>query len=197
VPDLIYIPNHRDLALIRDTLSQFHELPRIRSLVRALAAGVQSFEDEGFGILTSTTFTAAAGHDLDIWGAWLGESRGNLDDFAYRRILSAKILANRSDGSTGELATIFALLTEPSTVTYIEAPMFFQFTAFRATSLTDDAAARAGRIMREIKPAGVGMKLIEAIEGYYGFVDDPSQGPRAPQDPPPESLDVGILARYI
>jgi hypothetical protein len=195
--DLIYIPDHRDIAVLR-TLSTLRDKPRIRSLVRALAAGAQSLEDEGFGVLISTTFTAAIGHDLDIWGAWLGELRGNLDDFAYRRILSAKILANQSDGSTGELADIFALLTEPSEVFYSESfPLFFQFTALRATLLDDDMAARVGRIMRDIKPAGIGMLLIEATDGFYGFADDGDATPRAVQPAGGEGLDAGKLARYL
>jgi len=120
--DIVFIPNHRAIAYSR-TLSTLRDKPRINALVRALGHGAQLFEDEAFGVLVSGAFEVAIGHDLDVWGAWLGEVRGSLTDLEYRRILSAKILANRTLGSTAELVRIFALLMDPVlAIAYVEQP---------------------------------------------------------------------------
>ncbi len=196
--DIVLVSNYREIALSR-MLSQFRDKPRFNALITGLATSVQAFEDECFGLLVGTTFDIAANHDLDVWGEWLGETRGDLGDADYRQMLAARILANRCNGSTGELAVIYEILTAPSLrIDYHEAyPLFYQFTAVRQSYVSDSRATRIGRMMRQITPAGVGMLLVEAAEGYYGFVDDDSAGPRENAEPKPLGLDRGHLARYL
>jgi hypothetical protein len=200
--DVIYIPDHRELAVAR-LLSQFREKPRMRALVRALAAGAQSLEDESFGVLISTTFTAASDHDLDVWGVLLDEPRGDLsEDDDYRAVLRAKAIANRSTGSTPDLVAVFEVVAQPGEtglIRYRETfPLSFTFEVIHDDALSDSAAARVGRILREIKPAGIAMSLTEATSGFYGFVDDPAHpGGVRSQDPAPLGLDRGKLARNL
>ena len=185
--DAVYIPNHRAVAIAR-LLAQYKDKPRIVSIVRALAAGAQATEDDIFGLLVSTTFTAATNNDLDQWGALVGEDRAGLNDADYRRMIGARILANRSRGTRDELIKILQIVTAPSVVILTDVyPACFQFVIRRADYMTAGHARRVGALMRSIKPAGVAMLLFEAADGYFGY--DP--------DPDAEPLDVGQFSRLI
>jgi hypothetical protein len=185
--DVVYTPNHRAVAVSR-LLAQYQDKPRIVSAIRALAAGAQALEDDLFGLLVSTTFTAATNNDLDQWGALVGEVRGGLNDADYRRMIGARILANRSHGTRDELIRILQITTEPSIVTYTDIyPACFQLIIRRETYMSDTHALRVGRLMRAIKPGGVGMLLFEAADGYFGYDPDPEASP----------LDVGLFSRLI
>jgi hypothetical protein len=185
--DVIYIPNHRAVAVSR-LLAQYRNKPRIVALVRALASGAQALEDDVFGVLTSTTFTAATNTDLDHWGILVGEERAGLNDTDYRAMIGARILANRSRGTRDELIQILQIITAPSVVVLTDVfPACFQFVIRRATYMADNHARRVGRLMRSIKPAGVAMLLFEAADGYYGHDPDLEALP----------LDLGTLSRLI
>ena len=110
--DLVYIPNHKEIA-VGNLLQQFQNKPRLRALVQALALGVQTQEDEAFGLLVSTTLPASTGASLDQWGALVGEARGGLVDAEYRVMISARILANNFRGGTDQIQTIWKLVTAP------------------------------------------------------------------------------------
>ncbi len=186
--DAVFIPNHKAISIAR-LLSQWRDKPRIVSLIRALAVGVQALEDDAFGVLVSTTLTAATNNDLDHWGALVGERRGGLDDQRYRTFIEARILANQSKGSRDELIRILQIISAPSTVTHtVTFPAAFQFVILRPEYMGDLHRRRVSETMNAIKPGGVAMLLFEAVPGeYYGFDPDPDALP----------LDVGLFSRLI
>ena len=186
--DLVYIPDHKEVA-VGNLLQQFQRKPRIKALVEALAFGVQTQEDEAFGLLISTTLDASSGDSLDQWGALVGESRGGLPDTDYRVMIEARILANNSTGTTDELLTIWQKITAPQTsfIFRIRPPACFSLTVERDTPLSDSMTTRVGNLMRAIKPAGVAMFLVEVLPGSFGFVENPDALP----------FDVGIFSRLL
>ena len=185
--DIVYIPDHRAIAQSR-LLAQFRDKPRMASLVRAMAAGAQAVEDDGFGILVSTTLPLATNNDLDHWGALVGERRGTLDDATYRIFISARILVNKARGTRDELIRILQLITAPSEVTHTDLfPACFQFVILRQAYMSNEHYFRVGETMRAVKPGGVCMLITEAVPGYFGFVPDPNAQP----------LDVGPFSRLV
>lgn len=185
--DLVYIPDHPDRAR-RRLLSQDWDKPRIVALAEAMGGGAQALEDDTFDVLMGRRLEAATGATLDQWGAIVGEVRGTLDDADYRRFISARVLVNTGDGTVDELIAIFQVITAPSIVWFL--PMYpagFKLRAIRKVWLENVIRRRIRRMMADAKPAGVTMVLIEAIEGYFGFADNPAAS----------GYDVGTFARIL
>ncbi|MEE8385484.1 MAG: hypothetical protein V3S01_06175 [Dehalococcoidia bacterium] len=179
--DLAYIPDHDRLMLDRTPL-QFHK-PRITALIRALALGVQCLEESLFGMHISTSLPNATGDALDQWGSLVGERRGGLDDDDYRVFIEAKLLVLRSNGSPDELIEIFRRITAPQiSVRFALYPRAsFGLWVLREEAMGDRRARRVGEFMRQAKPGGTEMWLVESIPGYFGFKDDPGH-PGVPED---------------
>ena len=167
--DLVYIPDFRDTAK-RLLLSQYRESPRVQALVRACAGAAQKVEDIGFDFLVSTTLSAASGWVLDQWGVIVGESRGALDDTDYRRFLQARILANLSEGTTDDLIEVFEIVAGPGDVRQYDLyPAALALAVYREEPLSDAIRARIRAIMDDIRPAGVGLTLIEGTTNPYQY----------------------------
>ena len=182
--ELVYIPNFRDVASSL-LLSQYRESPRVQALVRACAGAAQEIEDIGFDLLVSTTITAASGWVLDQWGAVVGEERGDLDDEDYRRFIEARILANLSDDSTDRMIKIFEIVAGPGEVRHFDLfPAAYALTIKRNSPLTGAIRSRIRALMEEIKPAGVGLTLIEGTSEAYQYDIGPG-------------LDQGEFSRII
>lgn len=172
---LTYIGDHADRTL-RDALAQDRCRPKLRALLEAVGEAVQIQEDQFFDLIVSRGLDIATGVSLEQWGRIVGESRGGLGNDDYRRIIEARILANLSQGTADELVAIFQVLTAPSTVRYFpHYPAGFRLQTLRGEPLGDLLARRIGRLMRSIKPAGVGMVLTEALTDSLLF-STPGQG---------------------
>ena len=185
---LIYIPDHKDRAL-RMMPSQFrNDKPTMEAFVKALAEGVQTLEDIYFDIITGTRLCFATGANLDIWGDLVGEVRGDLNDIDYRRFIEARVLVNKSSGKTDDLIKIAQLITAESTVreqAFFPAEVIIY--VFRSSAMSDAVAERVGVTMNDARPAGIKLQVIEAIDGYLGFSDNPDSTP----------MPIGLLARNI
>ncbi|WP_406672404.1 DUF2612 domain-containing protein [Natronospira sp.] len=167
--DLVYIPDFRDMASSL-LLSQYRESPRVQALIKALAGATQEIEDISFDLLVSTTITAASGWALDQWGAVVGEDRGGLDDEDYRRFIEARILANLSDDSTDRMISVFEIVAGPGEVRHFELyPAGYALTIKRDSPLTGALRSRIRTLMQSIKPAGVGLTLIEGSRQAYQY----------------------------
>jgi hypothetical protein len=185
--ELVYIPNHAELA-VGQLIGELQK-PRICSLVEALATGVQLLEDLNFALIVDRTLGTAVGANLDQWGDMVNEPRGGLADNDYRRFIAARIAVNESGGSTDELIKIWKLVTAPQ-ISVLEIPLFpagIHLQVLRETALDDDVARRVGAIMRDAKPSGVSLQLVEAVVGAFGFDTNPDAEP----------LDVGLFARSL
>jgi hypothetical protein len=157
--------------------------PRIAALVQALGLGIQCLESNLFGMHISTALPNATGDALDKWGALVGERRGGLSDDDYRVFIDAKLMVLRSNGSPDELIDIFAKITAPQiSVRFNLYPRAsFGLWVLREEAMGDNRARRVGEFMRQAKPGGTEMWLVESISGYFGFKDDPGH-PGVPAD---------------
>jgi hypothetical protein len=185
--DLLYIPDWPQRLLDR-WLAQFRTKPVMRSLMRAIGRAVQCQEDDAFSVSVSTRFPEATGDALDQWGATVGEPRGNFGDATYRLFIRARIKANNSNGSADDLIEAAQLVTAPSTVRHQNIyPACTKLEILRETPMDEEHLRRTGDLLRGMKAGGVCLRLVEAIPGYYGFVEDPNS----------LGLDAGCLSRIF
>ena len=181
---LVHVPDHGDRAV--DALLSVNKCkPRISALARAQGNGAQLLEDPVFGFVVGWSVDTVSGSALDVFGRIVGEQRQGLGDSAYRRFIQARIKANVSDGSRNELTEIYALLMDANDVRYFDLPpAAFAIQAQRADWLDDVTAARVVAFMRDVKPAGVGMSLVESINQAFTYEDGPG-------------YDSGLYSRYL
>lgn len=184
---LVYIPNHKDLAVADLPLAR--RTPRTSAFARALAEGAQTMEDEHFALLVDMDFNTAVGANLERWGQLVDEPRGGLSDEDYRRFIEARIAANRSGGSTEEIIRIWKLVVAPfedvQELSIYPAHIFLS--VVRQAEMSDAVVRRVKQMMDRAKPSGISLTLVEATTGYLGFEENPEAAP----------LDDGILARVL
>ena len=170
---ITHIVDHADRAVL-DLPSRDRRGPRKVALVRGIAAGVQLVEDLHHDLLLSSRLDSATGWLLDVWGGIVGEKRGALTrDTDYRRFVLARAQVNTCKGNADGLLAIWILLMEPRSTYYrIAPPAGFVLYAVRSTLLDADMSRRVRRTMRDAKPAGVGMALVQSPPGYFGFDGD-------------------------
>src|SRR5688572_28088278 len=93
-------------------MSQHKGKQRIESLFGALGETGQALEDEIDDLITLRALAVATDAALDQCGELIGEQRLGLDDDDYRRFISARILINKTAGTTDELLAIWSLLVD-------------------------------------------------------------------------------------
>lgn len=171
---LTHIVDHRDRAVL-DLPSRDRRGPRKVALVRGIAAGVQVVEDLHHDLLLSSRLETATGWLLDVWGEIVGERRGAIAEHTvYRRFVMARAQVNVCKGNADAILSIWILVMEPRSTYYrIAPPAGFILYAVRSTLLDADLGRRVRRLMRDAKPAGVGMALVQSVPGYFGFDGDP------------------------
>jgi hypothetical protein len=82
----------------------------IRKLLNALLGPVQGIEDALQQLLSERAVNTAVGDQLDILGAVVGQQRLGMDDDDYRRIVRARISANRSKGTVEDVLVVADLV---------------------------------------------------------------------------------------
>lgn len=82
----------------------------MQSLVQIFLEQIQILEDLNEAVLILTELEHAEGAQLDQIGRIVDFPRFTLDDALYKKGISAKILANRSDGSTDFLVGVVAAI---------------------------------------------------------------------------------------
>lgn len=75
-----------------------------------IARQAQDLEDSAQAILTITNIDGSIGAQLDNLGRFVGQARVGLDDATYRQYLRARILANKSSGTSEALYRVFTAL---------------------------------------------------------------------------------------
>lgn len=181
---MAYIPNHKERAQA-DMLSQDRSKPRFLASVLGQAELAQWLEDIVFDLLLSNNVDDATGDLLDRWGRFVAEPRGGLEDEAYRGFVRARIAANLSGGTIGELLRILASVTAPSVVANVELyPAAFALTVNRADPLDDGLRERVRLFMRDLKAGGVGLTMIETTNIAFTYDDGPG-------------FDAGELSRIL
>lgn len=84
--------------------------PKIKALVTAYIAPVQSLEDAARQLRDERYITNAIDTALDGLGSLVGEKRQGRTNDDYRRFAQARIAANRSSGTVDELIAIARLV---------------------------------------------------------------------------------------
>ncbi|MFU8802632.1 MAG: hypothetical protein ACNA8W_02375 [Bradymonadaceae bacterium] len=181
---LTYIGDIRALAVL-DLLHFDRLAPRMKAFVEALSGASQDIEDAAFDLLLSTGIEDATGRLLERLGRIVGERRGGLDDNAYRGFVRVRIQANLSAGARDELIAIFRDATGAERVRHFDLfPAAYAIYAERQEPMTERHRERVGELMRDIKPGGIGMTLIETDASTFTFDTGPG-------------FDTGALARLI
>lgn len=160
---LIFEPEHLERAL-EDILYQFRDQPNIRDLVEALSEGTQVFEDTAYDYVTSQFLDLAEGYLLDRLGAFVGAQRLGAEDPEFRKIIRARIAAQRSNSTIGEIGHVVALLFAPDVLEYSTAyPAGYRFYFDPGEgALSDAQRRRAARVLELARPAGVNASYVEA-----------------------------------
>lgn len=169
----LHIPDH--VARAEANLeSQFQDSPNLRAVLRAIVDEVQVLEDAAYTAVVDRFLDGAGGAQLDQYGRVLGARRGGLSDTAYRQILHARILGNRSSGSIARLLDIYRILNGGADVDVDQFyPNTLAFYALHPQATTAEQRRRIREWMQRTKKAGVALILIEAPTNYFGFFDDP------------------------
>lgn len=79
-------------------------------LLKAWLGTLQPIEDTVMSIMSQRQVGQAVGAQLDLLGKLVGQGRGGLSDEDYRRYISTRIAANKSNGLTDELIRIATLV---------------------------------------------------------------------------------------
>lgn len=157
--------------LLGTALWQFQALPGWQALLGGLGDGAQALEDVGFDLVDQLNLDSASGAMLDRLGGLVGEHRGPLGDLAYRRFIRARALITRCRGTVEELLEIWRILMGVGTDFAWEVECFpagVDLVAVRSSFLPDTEYRRVYRAMRDAKPAGVTLTLVEAVGDYHG-----------------------------
>lgn len=169
-----HIPDHVDRAL-SNLESQFQDSPNLKAVLRAIVGEVQVLEDATFLSTVDRFLGNATGAQLDQYGRVLGARRGELSDTAYRHILHARILGNRSSGSIVRLLDIYRILNGGADVDVEQVyPNTLIFSAVQTAPTSPDERRRIRDWMHKVKKAGVVLYLAEAPDNYFGFFDNPN-----------------------
>jgi hypothetical protein len=89
---------------------QFKGKTKFDLWVQTIARQFQDLEDAFQGLLTIINIDDSVGAQLDNLGRIVGQQRTGLDDTTYRLYLRARIIANKSNGTTEDLYRVFRAL---------------------------------------------------------------------------------------
>ena len=169
-----YIPDHVEQAL-HNRLSQFSQSPNLELLIRLFVEPLQELEDIAFALITERMLSSAQGAQLDQYGAIAGQRRDGLNDETYRRFISVRLEANRSNGQPDVITTVLAtLMSTTSTVQYHPLPpAAFGLSYMLGEYSSDSIRTRVLNLVNAIIPAGVKLEeVVESLPGYWGFEGD-------------------------
>lgn len=182
--ELVYIPDYADQAVAL-LLSQFQRAPRIVGLVRALAGPAQMLEDIGFDVMLTDSVDVAPGVVLDRWGRLVGEPRRGASDDVYRPFVQARITANNALGSPDDFIDLWQTVTGAEQVRFIALdPAAFMLRVLPDSPLSDELRERIRNFINSIRPAGIGLVMIEALPGALTYDNGPG-------------YDAGAYARIL
>ena len=137
----------------------------------SIAARMQELENALWQLFTERGVDVAVGDALDKLGALVGVARDGLLDDDYRRLVNARLLSNRSDGTGDLLLQVINLLSDTTNAVY--SPLYPAAMAFQliVPSFFDPAFRnRLGSWMQEIAGAGIEIDSIaEAEVGSFCF----------------------------
>jgi Protein of unknown function (DUF2612) len=129
------------------------------NVVRVLIEGKQEIENATQQLIVARSLDDAEGVALDTIGKFVVQSRGGLDDDLYRRILRARIAANRSDGRVPDMLRVTKLvindIDDTVFVHYINDGLGEARILIEDLAIDDDIAAVLIRLIVDAQAGGV------------------------------------------
>jgi hypothetical protein len=187
--DGVYVHNPDHVAQAQNNLIQlFKTGPRNQAVMAASGAQWQELEDVARDLITKFLLPTAEGHQLELLGASVGESRqGRLDD-DYRAAISVRVMVNRSNGHAEEMIEIASTMVPAASVSYAEvypATMLIGMSTLSAVTLRT-----VFNMLLQAKAGGV--RLLLTYGGTMGAVDgDPAGGIMGAVDGDPAGFEMG------
>lgn len=153
------ITDHAARAIAR-LLTQYRGAARLEAVVAAFADQVQAVEDAFADLLLARSLEAAAGAQLDVLGAILGEARQGYGDEAYRTHIAARVQTNRSGGTIPEVIAVMdslalTVVDASATTVLIEQPPAAFVVRIGVATATGSMVDFLLSFLRALKPGGV------------------------------------------
>lgn len=124
----------------------------------------QDIEAAVYATYQSRLLDQATGAQLDLLGAVVGQARGNFTDTDYKPLIRARILVNRSDGTSRAMTEIVAAMIRGSavTATYVDTYDFkWQVSFFDIlASFSYAVVVEWASMLRQAKALGSGSDII-------------------------------------
>jgi len=137
-----------------ERLIERYRLPRTSALLASWLTEVQAVEDAFYELLTERSIAVATGDMLDILGRIVGQPRDGRDDDTYRLWIAARMMVQRSSGTTEQIIAIVDKLTGGGLVKLREYyPASFVVTT--EAEITASDGIQIGQLVALAKPAGV------------------------------------------
>lgn len=131
----------------------------IKKLLRVLIEPLQDIET-ALQQLIARTVDNSTGINLDVFGRIVGQPRGGLLDDDYRRLIRARIVANRSSGEIESLLAVAALVLNDDDA-YLHIKYVSNATLVLRVEDVIVSADVAGLMMRMLRDAvAAGVRLI-------------------------------------
>ena len=152
--------------------TQFKGLTNWEGFLNAVAAQVQTYEDEIYRFFDELDLNHAIGAQLDGLGEILGESRNSRGDTEYRSALRVRLKINTSSGEPETLIEVLAAITDSTSVQLLEPSTAYIELTFDGTTIPSDLLAN----MQLIKAAGVQLSLLVSSSSFPFTFDGDTAG---------------------
>lgn len=145
-------------------------------LIKLLEDTLTRAESEITKVLDMVSIETAAGYTLDLYGVMLGQSRGNLTDEQYRKILLLKSSRNNCKGTYDDVVTQIAIILDcnfSEIVLNETGPAQVSITQMPLQTIVDSglSASQILLMIQKLLPAGVRLSIIDC-EGTFEFSDN-------------------------
>ncbi len=144
----------------------------ITKLVTALIGPGQSTENALRQLYAERRVDTAIGVQLDVLGRLVGQLRLGLSDDMYRRVLRARISANRSKGTIADAILVSSLVTDDDALTIeLDNQGIGSFVVrLLGAPVTDDVAAILIGLLRDAASGGVRPILEYSDQAYDNWL---------------------------
>lgn len=159
-----------------DVASPFQEAPRFQALLAAIIDALQLMEDDvGDMILGLALNGAGSEWGRRVWGDLFDEPSGGLSAAEHVRVIKAKAIALRSDGTPTALALLIKALYPGATYSIFNLESNAALIQVQLDGPpSDEMSARTLRLIRLAKPAGVRVDAVWYTAPPFGFDGDDS-----------------------
>lgn len=159
--DPVLIESHEEEMLER-LISFFDNAENVKKLLSIAMDQVQDIEQTMYDLWWLCLLENAEGVQLDQYGRVLGQSRMELGDDDYRKMLLVRVQINRGQGEVTRLIDVMTKLVN-DTVWYRGVyPAFFSLVWFVTPAMSGNYELFLKETVLELTPAGVGYEILEA-----------------------------------